>query len=895
MSPLRKVLAFAQTRDPWQRDLIRRICTQTELTQRDIEEALSMLKAHHSLVPEDQALTPEPMTADHLPFHRAETPPVILNSIEAIENVNRLATGQTLHFATDGITLVYGDTGSGKSGYCRLLKKLCHVRAGGEEEILGNAFETTSPEPAAAVVRFTVGTREVEETRWRSGDIAPENLSRISVFDTKTVPIYADRENKIEFLPNGLDVLPRLGVACQTLGKLLDAEIERLQRQILTPLPDFPPLTTIAKMVAKLQPETPPKDLPSPDKIQDLAKWDEASEEELKALEWALKIDELALARRCRLFKAAIEGLSKEIDAAEKALGDMALKDLIAKAEAANTAREASDLAAEKAFIREPLRGVGSEPWRLMYQYARQYSSIAYPGESFPVTGRDKLCLLCQQPLSDKASDRLQRFEKFVQETAQTEAERLEKVYEDTKIWVKDLKLRTKSDIETMLDGLEEADKESKNLAQETTMYLGALSMRHTAVLEAFTGSRTFEAIPALPTPPSRKLMSTAERLKLQAQFYDGASDPEKRRIVETKLSELQARKKLSENLPTILNRRQDLAQLRQLKACKDACDTGTISRENTQLRKLFITKEFGQRLKQELLCLGLEYLPIKVVDRSEYVTSYLGVGLHTKMPVRNNKAILSDGEFNALALACFLAEVSGISGHNGIILDDPVSSLDHLHIKRVANRLIEEAKKGRQVIVFTHDLVFYYELWLAAAEAKLPMMRHWIRFTEEHGFGTIYQNEEPWQAKKVKDRLAQLDRKLTSIQNLSDTTGDAYRKAVIVDFYTDLRETWERLVEELLLNGVVSRFQAGVMSQSLRGVRVEDEDYHRVYFAMKRASEYSGHDRARGRQISPPDPEKMGRDIEDLRQYTQELKRRKENIEKARRAIEKPPEGKII
>lgn len=211
MSPLRKVFAFAQTRDPWQQDVIRRICTQTELTQRDLEEALLMLKGHYGLIPEDQTLTPEPLTANHLPLHWAETPPVILNSIEAIENVNRLAEGQTLRFATAGITLIYGDNGSGKSGYCRALKKLCHVRSGGEEEILGNAFEATSPQPAAAIVRFTLGTGNLEEIRWRNGDPAPEGLSRISVFDSKTVPIYADRENKIEFLPDGLDVLPRLG------------------------------------------------------------------------------------------------------------------------------------------------------------------------------------------------------------------------------------------------------------------------------------------------------------------------------------------------------------------------------------------------------------------------------------------------------------------------------------------------------------------------------------------------------------------------------------------------------------------------------------------------------------------------------------------------------------
>jgi hypothetical protein len=39
--------------------------------------------------------------------------------------------------------------------------------------------------------------------------------------------------------------------------------------------------------------------------------------------------------------------------------------------------------------------------------------------------------------------------------------------------------------------------------------------------------------------------------------------------------------------------------------------------------------------------------------------------------------------------------------------------------------------------------------------------------------------------------------------------------------FYTDLRETWERLVEEVLLGKVVEQFNRDVKTQSLKGVVV--------------------------------------------------------------------------
>lgn len=335
------------------------------------------------------------------------------------------------------------------------------------------------------------------------------------------------------------------------------------------------------------------------------------------------------------------------------------------------------------------------------------------------------------------------------------------------------------------------------------------------------------------------------------------------------------------------------LGSYHSLKRCKAGCDTKAISRKNTDLRREYITKDFEQKLKTEIQHFGLSYLPLKVEEHTGYGASYIGVGLEAKKKIQN-KEVLSEGEFTALALACFFTEIDSIPGEGAIILDDPVSSLDHLRTGQVAKRLVDEAVKGRQVIVFTHDLVFYYELRIVAAEKDCPTVTHWMRHTKEKGFGTIFENEEPWQAKKVKSRLSDLEGKLAQLAALHEYADEDYRKAV-EDFYTDLRETWERLVEELLLNNVVTRFQAGVMTQSLKGCQVEDEDYSKVYFGMKKASEYSGHDRPVGRQASFPHPDEIKRDLENLREYAKELKRRKKNLEDRRRRLESPPQGTLI
>lgn len=115
-----------------------------------------------------------------------------------------------------------------------------------------------------------------------------------------------------------------------------------------------------------------------------------------------------------------------------------------------------------------------------------------------------------------------------------------------------------------------------------------------------------------------------------------------------------------------------------------------------------------------------------------------------------------------------------------------------------------------------------------------------------------------------------------------SSCSGKQYG-ANVEDFYSALRQTWERLVEERLLNGVVGRFQPGVKTQSLKSVAVDDADYQKVFFAMAKASNYSGHDHAVARRSSLPGLDEMKKDLDDLRAYDTALGRRADNLGKRR------------
>ena len=85
---------------------------------------------------------------------------------------------------------------------------------------------------------------------------------------------------------------------------------------------------------------------------------------------------------------------------------------------------------------------------------------------------------------------------------------------------------------------------------------------------------------------------------------------------------------------------------------------------------------------------------------------------------------MLSSGEQAALGTAFFLAELAVSAGRSAIVLEDPVSSLDHDHREYLARRLVEEAKK-RQIVIYTHDLSFLIYLQDAAAQEGVELHGH--------------------------------------------------------------------------------------------------------------------------------------------------------------------------
>ena len=88
---------------------------------------------------------------------------------------------------------------------------------------------------------------------------------------------------------------------------------------------------------------------------------------------------------------------------------------------------------------------------------------------------------------------------------------------------------------------------------------------------------------------------------------------------------------------------------------------------------------------------------------------------------------------------------------------------------------------------------------------------------------------------------------------------------------------TWERGVEEVLLNEVVLRFRKGIETTRLKRVSVESEDITAITMGMSKCSNYTGHDGAYVANVPLPLPEEMTADINALDDWRKSVLARRE------------------
>jgi hypothetical protein len=687
---LQKIQRWSQKLPDWQQDAIARLYVERKLEQPAIDYVYELLKAAHG-IPAAEGLGPTKLADDQVAAPQVPGRLVQIVAIKNLRGVNALAEGQRLPISPTGLTIIYGENGAGKSGYSRVLKKACRARDQ-REPILPDARKPAVKGAVAQAAFELLVDGKPLDVAWASGKESPEQLSEIAIFDSFCARAYVDNQGDFAYAPYGLDILEGLVKLCVTLRGMATKEKD-VNKPNIEPLALLASTKTkVGALLSPLTAKTKPAD------VDALAAFGDAEQERLNLLNKTLaerdpkqKAQDLGL--RASIFselvdrmKIALEALSSEKFAA--------FQTLVLKS---NEAKEAAQLAAQS-FAKTPglLPGTGGDAWKDLFDKARAFVAESHIGHELQGLGPEAQCPLCQNTLGEDGSKKLAAFDAFVHHEAGKAAEAAQAAAAVA------YRAIEQGNLDLVLG--EQSKKQLEAIRLELTVLCvkmqHELTARQHAALNASADGQ-WDSIPEISVDPRIELTAVATTLGAEAKALEDTMDEKAKAALVSELAELDARRRLAELKPLVLEAIEKFILFDRLIACVNDCGTTAISRQSTELSRTMATEEVAAALNAELQNLNVHEL--KVAMRPESPQGRTQFKLALEHPGGGSpSSILSEGEQRAIAIASFLAEINLGRGLGGIVFDDPVSSLDHRRRWEVARRLATEAKH-RQVIVLTH------------------------------------------------------------------------------------------------------------------------------------------------------------------------------------------------
>ncbi|MGP5009202.1 AAA family ATPase [Brachybacterium tyrofermentans] len=772
-----------------------------------------------------------------------------LAAIADLRGVNALVDGQRLSFATTGLTVVYGDNGSGKSGYARLIKSMVNARH--RSDILPNVFQDSPGEPSG-VLHYRVGGKGQTLT---FPSAPPPQLLKMSFYDEHCGDEYLTKELTISYRPSALTLLDGLIRVCDEVRSEITTRIKTNEAKALTL--DLPPTTTAGTFLATLTGATTETQVEAATTLAEGT--NERLAEVLKEEARLAATDPQKEKTRLTTLANQVETLGNDLARLVGALGAEKTASRAELRSTAATARAAASVAAASSFDDEPLAGVGSETWRLLWSAARNYSTTeAYHDHQFPVIGESAVCVLCQQLLDDDAKTRLHRFDQYMTDTTERDAVTAEQNFARALTELRALEFATP----TRTAALTALEAHDTQLGGAATALLTKLEDQRDAIVQHLTSEDPAPvALAAINIPDKLTALST------QVQDRAAATDVTQFRAAVTELSnvkaELQAGVRLSESRDKINAEIQRLRDLKGLKAARTAADTKSITQKASALTREYATDRILDRFTQETERLRLRRVTLQDLGgRKGQLIQKPGLIGAAKSAAAH--AVLSEGEQTALGLAGFFTEAIFDQSKSALIFDDPVTSLDHVRRDKVAERLAQLAQ-DRQVVVFTHDVAFTGDLAAAAEREGVALTE---RAVERRGVEPgICIESFPWKAKDFGSRVTHLTSELAKLKKeRSGLVQDEWEERVAT-WAGYLSETWERSVTTEIMNQVFDRGSSQVRMMKFRLLaNISDADNQDVQDGYGATSLWGRrHDKAAETNYVAPEPADLERELERL------------------------------
>ncbi|ORA62787.1 hypothetical protein BST23_19820 [Mycolicibacterium elephantis] len=775
--PRAMLARFANEHDEWVRLIVRHVLDTGEaLEAGQIDQVYRLFRQEKALDARTEPAVP-PLTLGFSNLETAE--PLIIDKLHHVTGVNALVAGVVIE-PHEALTILFGENGTGKTGYSRIFKALAASRTA-DDVILGN-IEAEQIESQSATVNYRLGDHATTLTWTGERGVAP--FTRMSIFDTPCVNFHVDDDLEYTYVPAALALFNHVITGLRDVQARIEEATTQLRSGAQTLRDRFPRETSAYPLIETLGAAT---DLTA---LRAMADTDPDVGERIEVLRQAVAALEANTVGAQITTTAHLVRVLAEAKAAAAALNAFDAPNYNALLRQRTGLRSDYRQFRDELFSAADLPAAPEETWQGFIAAGETYRQHLVEADAHDADH----CLYCRQPLSDTARSLITKYSDYLADKISADISASDQAIAAATLGVRDT---ATSDVASFL--AEHADSEATRPA-----YYSAVSEAH-ALLTGVRQSIAAAEPTALDT----------EHLAGLASTIDEADDEARRRLAglkeqaEDRLTALAQKKKerdaliaaaeLARSWPTIERQVNDAKEADRLAILAKAIPT--LSRNLTALAKTasdqLINQNFETLFQEECEALRAPQLKLDFIGRQGKAQRRKMIGGKVKP-----SKVLSEGEQKVLAMADFVAEarLAGITAP--VIFDDPVSSLDHRRIREVAARIAGLAEEN-QVIVFTHDILLATNLLALFEKSKRCA---YFQVTDEMGKGEVTHASGPrWDtvkslAKRINDKIAAAEKE----------TGEA-RAALIWTAYDWIRSWCEVFTEQELLAGVTQRYQANV------------------------------------------------------------------------------------
>ena len=861
MSFIRQIFDYIKTLSPWQQDAARRLYEKPQGLSEDDYHALYFLLLKENGIVVGDDVTARAIDENIIPYDEARHS-LTINSISQLCHVNCVDSKQSIEFAKSGMTIIYGENGTGKSGYARVFKRACFCRDK-SEEILPNV---TLPgergcEPSAVFNITYDGS--VRKITWKQGmqQCCPE-LAYVSVFDSKTARMALTSEQEIQFRPYGFEILEKLGSeVVPRLKAMLLSEANSLDLRE----------TAFSKLHGDHEVGVVFADLRNADiaKVRELG--NPTERHKARGLELKKILNDSNLEESIR----SAEMVCSRIDAAlanimdvNSALSEENVESFHVACKNRIELEQASAIAAQKLQGSDDLLdGSGGAAWKRMFVAAQNFvAGTVRENVSVSDIGR---CPLCQRTYDNVTLERVRRFEAYI---ANEVSVALDEANKQCDSLVNSIS-RLSADNCIPKTTIEELSVTYPDLEREFDTWALSVNSRKACVTNALLGKSAWIAPPVISDTISSTLRRLSSMFAKKASEMRDIMASAKRNEAEKEIDALRKRFLLKSLMPQVEEwfiRRDRFVKLIGL---SKTLSTLPYTQKIKELSDASIISPLISSMKQEFHRLRLNLLPncpvFSTKGKHGKIVETLSLQVANPQSVTR---ILSEGEQKIIAIAAFLGELS-IAGHtHAIVFDDPMTSLDYYWRREVAARLSEESK-NRQVIIFSHEPAFVNLLIDNCKQNDVTCVVHSL--SRIHANSGVVSPGSKWVLKKYTERIDELEKMHAKLNReiIGSPTEDEIRRMRRV--YALLRETIEQVVQDVCFLGTVKRFDNYVnVKQLLDVVPLDDVAIRELYLVYRKCSNYiEGHDHGTDVTEAPPLPHEFINDLSMVKNAIQKIK----------------------